>query len=167
MKLNELFSGNPEGVITMEVMSNGITKDVQFIPIIKIKELLSQNFDFWGTSDFRWEYIMRGNEFFISATVTLNLLKHIEGTSHKWSFVGAATINILNPNPTMEVNENHTASVLSACIKNAAKNIGRFFGMYLNTPESYTTPLTEKVGKEAQKVITVKKTINNILKKQN
>ena len=69
MNLQLLFNREPECVVSMDV--NG--RLVEFIPILKVKELLSNEFHSWSTSNFKWEYIMRGNEFYIAGSVSLNI----------------------------------------------------------------------------------------------
>lgn len=185
MNLQEHFNQPPEGVVTKLV--NGI--DIQFIPILKVKEMLSNDFSSWTTSDFKWEYIMRGNEFYISGCVSLNLemvlpldKKEVEEVSefHRrnnfydevkvetkieyWSFVGGATINLNDPNPTLEVNDNHVGSILSACIKNASKNIGRKYGSLLNVSEPYESNSEKKEA--PPKTNTINKVVKGILKSQ-
>ncbi len=51
----------------------------------------------------------------------------------KFGFVGAYTYDLKKDVPEPEINENLEATVLSECIKNASKNLGRKYGMFLNT----------------------------------
>lgn len=98
---------------------------IYHIPILRVKEMLSQDFTNWGTDNFKIEIFTLGSSCMINCSVQLNLNVVDVGV---YTFVGAYTFNISR----YQDNQDWSATGLSECIKNAAKNIGRKYGMYLN-----------------------------------
>lgn len=183
MKIQEIFNQDPEYV--EEILDeNKQATGIFHIPIIRIKESLSKHFEKWGTSNFQIETFMWGTSCMMNCSVDLELeWKEIQKRKNEFSegdlsfevlmstkFTGAYTVSV----GRFQNNEDFSAIALSMCIKNAAKNIGRFFGFYLNQGHLDMETLDQiKKGdlnvkperKSADKA--VKKGVQNIINKNN
>lgn len=96
----------------------------KYIPILVVKEDLNLLCDGdWNTSDLKAREYEISDYKFISGSLIL----YVNYGEKRRFFVGSATIQITGSN-----NAHHEATLQSECIKNAAKNLGRRFGMYLN-----------------------------------
>lgn len=98
----------------------------KYIPIIVVKEdlntLCSTDGD-WSTSDLKAREYQENGFSFTSGSLVL----YVNYNGKRRFFVGSATIHLMGNN-----NPHYEATLQSECIKNAAKNLGRRFGMYLN-----------------------------------
>lgn len=94
----------------------------QYIDIVTIETHLDSLDLLWGTEDFKFRVITIGDFFYGSASVvvTINLL------GQKRRLVGAATRLLAG-------DISHSEPILlSECIKNGVKPMGKIFGKYLN-----------------------------------
>lgn len=170
MNLQERFNEPiPEGY-AIEIMKVVEGKEVgtglYHIPIIRIKEMLSTKFIRWTTSNFIFQMIPHGNKLFINASVYLEVELYPTNqynTCHTFNFVGATTYEL----GRFEENQNHSATALSECIKNASKNIGRTFGLYLNQGlenqlANFSQPI--QVAPTKKKADPMKKAIDKLVK---
>lgn len=114
MKLNKLFDQEP-------LFAKELSVGVYYIPILRIKEMLWDDFDRWGDKNFVYTITLRGHETIVSGRVDLEVVH--EGVVY--TFSGSATF-------LAESNQNWMPILNSECIKNAVKKIGRKYGMYLN-----------------------------------
>lgn len=98
----------------------------KYIPIIVVKEDLNQlcaTDGDWSTSDLKANVYEANGYSFMSGSLVL----YVNYNGKRRFFVGSATIQLTSNN-----NLHYEATLQSECIKNAAKNLGRRFGMYLN-----------------------------------
>lgn len=104
----------------------------KYVPIIVVKEDLNElcgTDGDWNTSDLK-SNVYEANGF---CFITGSLVLYVNYAGKRRFFVGSATIHL-----TGNSNLHYEATLQSECIKNAAKNLGRRFGMYLNdTFEDY------------------------------
>lgn len=116
----------------------------EYIDISTVEDLLSELDLLWGTEDFKFRVIESNGRLYGSASVVLTLSIF----NQKRRITGAATLmlgeDITHSEPTL----------LSECIKNSAKKMGRLFGKYLNDRGTSTPIFTKKkrVQKEAVKI---------------
>lgn len=106
----------------------------EFIPIAIVENLLDEftNND-WGTANFRYYFHPYSTTVLISGSLELSVTYYI---CHKdgreihgcRTLIGAVTFT----DDTHGSNLNFAATAKSECIKNAAKQLGRRFGRYLN-----------------------------------
>jgi len=125
MNLFEIFNVEPLPEIVVEYPPKS---GIYNIPIEEIKKMLWHDFDWWGTSHFQYTITLIGHRVLVSGSVQLNLC--FKGVLY--TFVGACTF-YEGESPNGEVNDNLTATALSFFIKNAVLNLGRKYGMFLNT----------------------------------
>lgn len=150
MNLFEIFKEEPNPEIVVEFPPKS---GIFHIPIEEVKIMLWNDFESWGTSNFKFSISPIGHRIFISASVELTIIHR----SGMYTFVGAHTF-IEGESTTGEVNDNYEATALAECIKNASKNLGRKYGMFLNTKRiaNRVAPTPEKPN--------VKDSIKSILK---
>lgn len=132
MNLFEIFNIEPLPEIVVEYP---VGSGIFHIPIEEVKIMLWNDFYSWGTSNFKFAMTPIGHKIYISASVELSVYHRASYTSPeitKYTFVGAHTF-IEGESTTGEVNDNYEATALAECIKNASKNLGRKYGMFLNT----------------------------------
>lgn len=125
MNLFEIFNIEPLPEIVVEYP---VGSGIFHIPIEEVKIMLWNDFESWGTSNFKFAMTPIGHKIYISASVEL----HLNYKGFNYTFIGAHTF-IEGESTTGEVNDNYEATALAECIKNASKNIGRKYGMFLNT----------------------------------
>jgi|688.fasta_scaffold213625_4 hypothetical protein len=118
MKLNKIFDENPP---YLKELSEGI----QFVPIIKIKELLWQDFAKWEDVNFQYTITLRGHDVIVSGSLELVLYYQSPSGMDMYRFTGSATF-------VAESNQNWLPILNSECIKNAVKKLGRKYAMYTN-----------------------------------
>jgi len=111
----------PDGYVVEYPENSGI----YHIPIMRVKEMLSIDFVKWGTTDFHFEYLQRGHDCLLSGSISLNIQHEELGC---FTFTGCANFKVKVESP----NEHYVATLKSECIKNAAKDIGKRYGFYLN-----------------------------------
>lgn len=149
MRLNKLFDTEPPHL-------KELTPSIFFIPILKIKEMLWEDFDNWSDQNFKYSITLRGNDIIVSGCLELHL--ELDGKTYKFS--GSATMIPSTINNWIPI-------LNSECIKNAVKKIGRKYGMYLNQDsddELMNLPI-EPIQKEAKpKKDKVKQGISQIIK---
>lgn len=127
MKLFDLFNVEPpEGIVVEFPLGSGI----YHIPIEEVKKMLWEDFEWWGTENFKFKETFIGHKVLVGGSVEL-VVRHSEVPAIK--FVGAYTYEYLKDIPEQELNDNLEATILAECIKNASKNLGRKYGMFLNT----------------------------------
>lgn len=163
----------PEGAVieTKLTDENGIVTGTGFyhIPIAKVKEMLSEDFQKWGTADFKCTIIQNGHEgVIVDASCLLNLSHIIVGESiagwghEEYSFVGATSFH----SKRFTGNDNYGATALAECIKNAAKNIGVKYGSALNAAMyELGNEVVTQVTQKAKPKDPMKTGISNLLKK--
>ena len=143
MNLFEIFNIEPLPEIVVEYP---VGSGIFHIPIEEVKKMLWDDFASWGTSNFKFAMTPIGHKIYISASVELTVYHDgLSSTLDKFTFVGAHTF-IEGESTTGEVNDNYEATALAECIKNASKNLGRKYGMFLNTKRiaNRIPPPTEK-----------------------
>lgn len=158
MNLLDFFSQEPNPEIVVEYPKDS---GIYHIPIEEVKIMLWNDFDSWRTSNFKFSITPIGHRIFISASVELTCYRrepYLNSDITKYSFVGAHTF-IEGESTTGEVNDNYEATALAECIKNASKNLGRKYGMFLNTKR-----ILNKVAPTQTEKPNVKDSINDILK---
>jgi hypothetical protein len=106
-------------------------KEGAYIPIGIIEEKLD-TFNEWGTDDFVFSLDRTGNVWFASGSLVLYVAFHegIDGESltFKKKVSGAVTFPISSKDENMDF----AGTVLSLCIANASKKLGKQFGRHLN-----------------------------------
>ncbi len=128
MKLFDLFNVEPPEDIVVEFpLGSGI----YHIPIEEVKKMLWEDFEWWGTENFKFKETFIGHKVLVGGSVEL-VVKHSE-INHDFKFVGGYTTDYNKEPPEQDLNDNLKATILSECIKNASKNLGRKYGMFLNT----------------------------------
>jgi hypothetical protein len=95
----------------------------RYIPINSLEDLLDELN--WSTRDFRF---MIHKDGYASLIVSGSIELLINHDGKERSFVGAASF----PIKSIEPNQHIAATLKSECIKNAATDIGVFFGRHLN-----------------------------------
>lgn len=127
MNLFEIFNVEPLPEIVVEYP---VGSGIFHIPIEEVKKMLWGDFVSWGTENFNFNIHLIGHSTFVSGRCELVLVHKELG---KFRFLGAYTYDHRKETPEPEVNDNLEATVLAECIKNASKNLGRKYGMFLNT----------------------------------
>ena len=170
MILTERFKSNPPDEIVKEFP---LGSNVKFIPIRHIKRMLNEDFYKWGTSNFKCEVLLRGNDIIVISSVELNLELmtfpspyDTNGEINTYTFVGSNTFNTKTEQPEGNGNENWSATALSNCIKNASKNCGVKYGSLLNTDESYLPNYNEGNSDVPTPKDNIGITIKKIIKEQ-
>jgi len=106
-------------------------KEGAYIPIGIIEEKLD-TFNEWGTDDFVFSLDRTGNVWFASGSLSLYVAFHegVQGESltFKKKVSGAVTFPISSKDENMDF----AGTVLSLCIANASKKLGKQFGRHLN-----------------------------------
>lgn len=95
----------------------------EYIPIGIIENKLDK-FDSWGTSNFKFQIFKTSNYWFASGSVELLVVNNKKSKTIN----GAVTYSIGRRDSNMD----YEATVLSFCIANAAKKLGKQFGRHLN-----------------------------------
>ena len=159
MNLYEIFNTNPpEESVEEYPLGSGI----YHISILEIKKLLYQKFHWWGTSNYKSTIILRGDDAVISSFLELDLIyKNADGEMSQHKFVGGFTFFASKYKP----NDDYDGIAISECIKNASKNIGRFFGMFINPKK--TSDILIPTTQQKKQQPTLDKAIKKIIKKQN
>jgi hypothetical protein len=103
-----------------------------YIPIGIIEEKLDK-FDEWGTEDFVFSLDRTGNIWFASGSVSLYIIIRDDAPNGepevcKRKVNGAVTFPISSKDENMDF----AGTVLSLCIANASKKLGKQFGRHLN-----------------------------------
>jgi len=166
--LQKHFDKEPNEEIIREFPKNS---GLRYIPIREVKKLLNTHFYKWGVSNLKVQYIQRGHDFFVSGSVELNLDFRSYNTNNmtgkfelldqeSYTFIGANTFNVKNEQAEGN-NDNYEAILLANCIKNGAKNIGKFFGQNLNQLDDY---LPKEEEPEPPKANPINKAIKKITK---
>lgn len=127
----------------------------EFIPIFYIEQKLTKLDPFWGTENFKFQFI-RGGSNVAFADGSLEIVVMYGGRIRR--LVGAATILVpANTDFTDPmVNTNYGATIKSECIKNGVKAIGRSFGSHLNERDIIFTPANKTLKNGAKKRPAVK-----------
>jgi len=158
--LYEIFDVEPEEGVLVE-FENG----VKVLPILECKKMLHSDFHKWSTNNFNSYYYQRGHDTYFSCSVELNLWLPIDGQMHHFTFVGSVSFNTKNYETLSqgEVNENHAATGLSLATVNAASNIGKKFGLGMNSKRliDHTPETQEKKTRRPS----MKKSIDSIVNK--
>lgn len=151
----KLFNEDPNPIVIKEFPERS---GIFHIPIEEVKIMLWDDFKKWDTERFQFRIDIVGESTFVSGSVELVLYPH--DNSDAFRFTGSCTYNAsANPSHSpIDVNDNYAGTVLAECIKNAAKNLGRKYGMFLNSKNI--------VNKNLEKVDYVNNAINTILKKK-
>jgi len=158
MKLFDLFNVEPpEGVVVEFPLGSGI----YHIPIEEVKKMLWGDFEWWGTENFKFKETFIGHKVLVGGSVEL-VVRHSELPEIK--FVGAYTFEYLKDTPEQELNDNLEATILAECIKNASKNLGRKYGMFLNTKRVLNRITPEPTPEVANRAGNA---IDNLLKTKN
>lgn len=119
-----------------------------YIPIYFGEKKLTKLDPFWGTENFKFQFI-RGSSGFAFADGSLELVVTYGGRTRK--LVGAATILVPADTDFTDpaVNSNFSATIKSLCICNGMKPIGPNFGQRLNDRDVMHTPTKTPVkGKQ-------------------
>lgn len=131
------------------------------IPILNLKQKLSKDFLSWGTENVKTQIILRGNEIITSTSLELNLVfDDMEGNISQHKFVGAFTFKDSRYAP----NDDLEGIGIAEALKNASKNIGKAYGLLINSDLSYLPTYTD-VKSETTKP-NIKKTITKIIKEK-
>lgn len=151
MKLNKIFDQEP-------LFAKELSVGIYYIPILKIKEMLWEDFERWGDKNFWYTITLRGHETIVSGRLDLEVI--YEGVVY--TFSGSATFSA-------ESNQNWLPILNSECIKNAVKKIGRKYGMYLNqdlqeSEELNNAPKPKPDTPEKKQSKKVEKGISEIIK---
>lgn len=135
--LQEWFDEDPPAEYVHELTGkDGKGIGVFYMKVLDIKKMLSVDFTKWGTSNFKIEPVRYGTNTLFNCQVTLDLI--FRGESY--SFEGGYTIDA-----SIYTQSTNWAGVgVSMCLKNAVKNIGRKYGMYLNEGEVLDAELLDK-----------------------
>lgn len=133
MNLQEKFNTEPPSQYLIEIMDVSTPTGIYYIPILYVKEMLSQDFLAWEVEHIQIKEFMWGQSCMINCSLILVLHSVYEETENGTKIIinkypGGFTFNISR----YKNNEDWAAIGISECIKNAAKNIGRKYGMYLN-----------------------------------
>lgn len=140
-------------------------QDAFFIPIFFIEKKLFRLDPFWGTENFRFQFL-KSTSGLMFADGSLELVVNYGGRVRK--LVGAATVLI--PADTdfndPKINSNFSATIKSISTSNASRPIGNSFGANLNERDVIRNPMqkTQKNGK--QKPPPVKKSPNEKIQQQ-
>lgn len=102
-------------------------KTIAYLPIGIIEQYLD-NFRSWGASNFHFTIHKASNHWFASGSVSLEVEYEHDGKDIKRSLPGGMTMTI----GSTDENTDYEATILSYCISNAAKKLGRRFGRHLN-----------------------------------
>jgi hypothetical protein len=99
-----------------------------YLPIDIVETLLDE-LGYWDTKNFTHHYFEFGGTLWISASLELNV-SYVDGSSHGMSrvLVGTSTFSF----PSLGNNTHYASSAKSFCIVNAASELGRRFGRFLN-----------------------------------
>lgn len=100
----------------------------EYIPIGILEGILDDApspVEWWGTEGFRFSIFKTASYWFASGSVELVLMFN-DGS--KRSMQGACTMNISSADTNMD----YEATILSFCVANAAKKLGKRFGRHLN-----------------------------------
>lgn len=137
--------------------------NIWHIPITVLKRKLSKDFISWSTQNCKTQIVLRGNEIITSTSLELSLtFKNKEGNMSAHRFVGAFTFKDSKYAP----NDDLEGIGISEALKNASKNIGRAYGLYINTNDiSQYLPNYEK-QEAPPKTNTINKAVKEILKSQ-
>lgn len=118
----EWLNQEPEADLIQDSPEGG-----RHIPIEKLKPLLTELDPFWGTENFKWNYMLIGGAMHLSSSVELI----VTYGDKKRRLAGASTFDV----NTYGENTHYVAIGLSEAIKNSAKNLGKRFGSELNLPQ--------------------------------
>lgn len=154
-KFKTMFNSDiPEG-ITKEI-EVGKNKVASFIPIEELEYMLDA-VD-WNTKNFQSQLYKDGYaNLCVAASLELEINYNYEtGVSIKRTFVGACNFSL----NSIEPNTHFLATAKSECIKNAASDIGKYFGRGLNNS---IVPSSDKVEKKVVKSIPDSKIMQQFL----
>lgn len=98
-------------------------KEISYLPIGIVENYLDE-LGFWSANNFKFNIYKLSNIWLASGSIELS----IDSDQIKRTIVGACTI----PISTNDSNMDYEATVLSFCISNAAKKLGKKFGRHLN-----------------------------------
>lgn len=115
----------------------------KFIPINDLEDLLDPLE--WSTRNFNYHIFKNGYaDLVIAASLELVItIRETTGVERQRSFVGACSFSLNSIAP----NSHFLATAKSECVKNAASDIGRYFGRHLNddfVPAQNNAPPTER-----------------------
>lgn len=135
----------PDGVIG-EIQTND-NRIAAFIPILELEKMLDV-FE-WSTTNFQYQIFKDGYaNLCVAASLELGIEYHNEyGRLTKRMFVGACNFALKSIDP----NTHFLATAKSECIKNAASDIGKYFGRGLNNsivPSQKEPPKKEMIKKK-------------------
>jgi len=104
-------------------------KTIAYLPIGIVEQYLDV-FDSWGTSGFKFVIYKASTHWFASGSVKLKVKYKIQpdGKEVKRVMTGAMTLSISSADDNMD----YEGTLLSYCISNAAKKLGKRFGRHLN-----------------------------------
>lgn len=154
MNLFEIFNVEPLPEIVVEYP---VGSGIFHIPIEEVKKMLWGDFVSWGTKKFKFNIHLIGHSVFVSGKCELVLVHKEFG---KFKFLGAYTYDHSKDTPEPELkNDNLEATVLAECIKNASKNLGRKYGMFLNTKR-----IANRIPPPTPKKLNMKDSVKSILK---
>lgn len=137
------------------------------IPILRVKEMLIEDFESHKFYDFHFEYLQRGHDCILSGSIVLTV---VDADCGEHTFTGGANFNLKR----YADNQHFIATLKSECQKNAVKDIGEKYGFYLNASMIDIQTLREiengeyQVEKQPKKPSkpSAKKAVDDILKKQ-
>lgn len=100
----------------------------KFIPINDLEDLLDPLE--WSTRNFNHQIFKNGYaDLVVAASLELVItIRETSGVERQRSFVGACSFSLNSIAP----NDHFLATAKSECVKNAASDIGRYFGRHLN-----------------------------------
>lgn len=157
--LQEWFDYEPPAEYLVEIMEKDQPTGIFYIPVLNVKEMLAKDFEWWGTGNYNIVAVHYGNATMLNASI--ELIIRFRGEVYR--LPGGYTFNVSRYGQ----NQDWSAIGISMCIKNAAKNIGRKYGMYLNKFEGDIEAIsTELPVMPAQKMDKVKDGIDKLLKSQ-
>jgi hypothetical protein len=119
--MEDIKSPPPENIIATNADGG------KFIPINELENMLDE-LD-WGTRNFH-SYIFKDGyaNLVIAASLELVVKFKFNGLERERSFVGACSFSLKSIDP----NKHFLATAKSECVKNAASDIGKYFGRGLN-----------------------------------
>lgn len=163
MKLQEKYKQPiPDGYAVEFPEGSGI----YHIPILRVKEMLIEDFESHKFYDFHFEYLQRGHDCILSGSIVLMVDDKDCGVH---TFTGGANFNLKK----YADNQHFIPTLKSECQKNAVKDIGEKYGFYLNASMIDIQTLREIESgnldgavKPKKNQPSVGKAVSNILKSQ-
>lgn len=146
LMFKEMANSDTPAEVIGEIQTND-NRVASFIPILELETMLDI-FD-WSTSNFQYQFIKDGYaNLCVAASLELSITYNCceDKISKTRTFVGACNFAL----KSIEPNTHFLATAKSECIKNAASDIGKYFGRGLNNNivPSQKEPITKFLAKK-------------------